>query len=82
MRIICGAQRYAKLVPQMRRLSKRLLKAAHKTDASFELYLVNDSVLQHTVLAYQAPRGFPRPDMTGRYLGELYLNPDRIARAK
>src|SRR3989338_545267 len=82
VRIICGARRYATLVPQTRRLSERLLRTARARNASFELYLVDDRALRHTVLAYPSPQGFPRPDMAGRYLGELYLNPDRIARAK
>ena len=30
------------------------------------------------VLAYPAPRNFPRPDRRGKFLGEIYLSPDFV----
>ena len=35
---------------------------------------------QHSfnILAFPAPKDFPRPDIKGQFLGELYLNPEYI----
>jgi len=43
-----------------------------------EVYLVHSDFMDKNVLAFPAPKNFPRPDQGGRYLGEIYLNPDYI----
>ncbi len=50
------------------------------TSAHAEAYIVGNSFMEKNVLAYPAPDGFPRPDLSGvRDLGELYINPEHIA---
>ena len=50
------------------------------TSAHAEAYIVGNSFMEKNVLAYPAPEGFPRPDLSGvRDLGELYINPEHIA---
>ncbi len=56
--------------------------AAHMgiTAAHAEAYIVGNAFMEKNVLAYPAPKGFPRPDLSGvRDLGELYINPQYIA---
>lgn len=49
------------------------------TDKSFfEVYLVDRTFMNKNVLAFRAPHKFPRPDVRGKFLGEIYLNPDYI----
>lgn len=57
--------------------------------SSFDVYLVNNRTRLYfprphktpfNVLSFIAPKGFPRPDRRGVFLGELYLNPDYIRR--
>jgi len=38
--------------------------------------------MRKNVLAFPAPKGFPRPDIKGKHLGEIYLNPDYIAKER
>lgn len=46
-----------------------------------EVYLVSRRAMKKNVLAYPAPRNFPRPDLFGKEsLGEIHLNPDYIKR--
>ena len=40
----------------------------------FEIYLVGSRFMKKNVLSYLAPK-MPRPDVKGRVLGEIYLNP-------
>ena len=58
------------------RLKDILMAAA----AHAEAYIVGNAFMEKNVLAYPAPKGFPRPDLSGvRDLGELYINPQYIA---
>ncbi len=34
--------------------------------------------MNRNVLAFPAPKRFPRPDTPGKFLGEIYLNPGYI----
>lgn len=68
------------LVHPTRVAIERILALLGIPDRSLEIYLVEDAVSGVTALSYPSPRGFPRPDCPGRFLGELYLNPGRIAR--
>lgn len=47
--------------------------------ALVEVHLVNDAVMKKNVLSYEAPEHFPRPDVPGKALGEIYLNPKYIS---
>jgi len=43
-----------------------------------EISLVDGNRMNKNVLAYQGSADFPRPDITGTFLGEIYLNPTYI----
>lgn len=73
-------QRYADYVSRLRTIL--IAAAAHIgiTAAHTEAYIVGNTFMEKNVLAYPAPEGFPRPDLSGaRDLGELYINPEHIA---
>jgi len=73
-------QRYADYVSRLRTIL--MAAAAHMgiTAAHAEAYVVGNAFMEKNVLAYPAPEGFPRPDLSGaRDLGELYINPEHIA---
>jgi rRNA maturation RNase YbeY len=69
------------------RFTKRVLRltealvARLAPDGAVAVFLVDDSFMEKNVLAFPAPKNFPRPDLVGRPLGEIYLNPRFIARA-
>lgn len=44
-----------------------------------EVHLVGDAMMKKNVLSYEAPAHFSRPDVRGKALGEIYLNPSYIA---
>lgn len=45
-----------------------------------EVNLVGDDVIKTNVKSYPAPPDFPHPETPKKYLGEIYLNPDYIAK--
>lgn len=57
----------------------RFLGRLVKGKCVVEVHLVGDSVMQKNVLSYEAPKHFPRPDVSGKALGEIYLNPKYIS---
>lgn len=65
----------------MRRIGRELLSTVGRS-VSLEVCLVGDSFMKKNVLAFPAPKNFPRPDRHGRFLGEIYLNPHYIAKEK
>lgn len=68
-------RRYASRARAMLRFLGRFLKET----SAVEVHLVNDSVMKRNVLSYEAPKHFPRPDVSGKALGEIYLNPEYIS---
>ncbi len=60
------------------RLAKWLVKKLAQ-NGSVEIFLVGDKFMQKNVLAFPAPKNFPRPDLgQAKPLGEIYLNPTHI----
>lgn len=57
--------------------AKKLLHAA-RPDGALDIHIVGSGFMDKNVLAFPAPKGFPRPDVEGEFLGEIYLNPDYI----
>ncbi len=51
-------------------------------NTSLEVNLVGDDVIKTNVKSYPAPAGFPHPETSEKYLGEIYLNPDYISARK
>jgi ssRNA-specific RNase YbeY (16S rRNA maturation enzyme) len=58
----------------VRRLATRIL-AFLKIDASVGIALVGNQTMKKNVLAWRAIHGFPRPDIAGKFLGDIQLNP-------
>lgn len=58
------------------------MRSMRMSNFSLEIYLVTDRELKKNVLAFPAAPNFPRPDLPQKPLGEIYLNPSRIAREK
>src|SRR3989344_3502125 len=59
-----------------------LLKLKNQKKSYLEIYLVDGKFMNKNVLAFPTPR-FPfRPDVKGKNLGEIYLNPDYIRNEK
>ena len=69
--------RSAHLAEPVHALASELLKLT-RTRASFEIYLVGTRRMPKNVLSFPAPPTFPRPDIRGRFLGEVYVNPTYI----
>ncbi|MDO8585260.1 MAG: rRNA maturation RNase YbeY [bacterium] len=67
--------RYASRARAMLRFLGRLVKEK----AAVEVHLVGNAVMNKNVLSYVSPRKFFRPDISGKALGEIYLNPTYIA---
>ncbi|MDD5430820.1 MAG: rRNA maturation RNAse YbeY [Candidatus Pacebacteria bacterium] len=53
-----------------------------RLDGYVEIYLVGNRQMKKNVLTYLALRGFPRPDLKQKPLGEIYLNPFFIKKSK
>ena len=64
------------------KLLKKLNRIFRLKAGQVEVYLVDDSFMSQNVLAFPAPKNFPRPDLPGKIkpLGEIYLNPKQIRR--
>ncbi len=65
-------------------MPKSLVKLLSKLNQIFklqpgqvEVYIVGDAFMKKNVLAFPAPKNFPRPDLPKgvKPLGEIYLNP-------
>ena len=68
------------LTKPIKRSAEQLLNLFKRADNFLEIYLVNRRFMNKNVLAFRAPKNFPRPDINGRSLGEIYLNPQYIKR--
>lgn len=82
--IVTGIKKkFARLEPSLKRASSRILRFLGAENAVVEIFLVGGRTMQKNVLAFPAPKGFARPDVrTKKPLGEIYLNPDYIAKEK
>ncbi|MFH1162163.1 MAG: rRNA maturation RNase YbeY [Candidatus Jorgensenbacteria bacterium] len=92
--VFCELPRFAARGMRVHRALMGALRTLKVKNASAEVFLVSDGAMRlvntrtrglrrpATVLSFQAKSRFPRPDVPrgGRYLGEIYLAPDHIAR--
>src|SRR5882672_822948 len=69
--------RFRKHVHPLQSTTKRILSIL-KCGASLEITLVGKGRMDKNVLAFRWAPGFPKPDIGGEYLGEIFLNPDYI----
>lgn len=77
-------KKFKKFIPQIRKTARKLGQFLKIKNAHVEIYLVGNSFMKKNVLSFPAPKGFPRPDIAKKhkYLGEIYLNPDYIAKGE
>lgn len=62
-----------------KKILNRLDRLLDLKQSYVEVYLVNDNLMEKNVLAFPAPKDFPRPDIKNfQNLGEIYLNPGYI----
>lgn len=80
--LVSGHRRFDKYQNFFRRLARRLAKELRQKGVYLELYLVGKEFMEKNVLAFPAPKGFPRPEIKLKPLGEIYLNPDHIKKEK
>ncbi|MBI2025107.1 MAG: rRNA maturation RNase YbeY [Candidatus Harrisonbacteria bacterium] len=69
---------FDRLKPTIKRDARKLANFLREKNAYLEIFLVDDSFMNKNVLAFPAPKEFPRPDIKGKWLGEIYLNPHYI----
>jgi rRNA maturation RNase YbeY len=63
------------LVKIIANAADKLLRMTNRRKGHVEIYLVGNRAMTTNVLAFPAPKDFPRPDVRGEHLGEIYLNP-------
>lgn len=75
-------KKFKKMEKPLHKVVFNLLKEFSKLrGVAIELYLVGNKFMAKNVLAFSAPKKFPRPDLRGKkWLGEIYLNPKYIER--
>lgn len=76
--VVSGHKSSEKLKPTIRMVAGFLAKQLKQEKAYLEVYLVGKEFMYKNVLAFPAPKGFPRPDIKLKPLGEIYLNPQYI----
>lgn len=77
-KVFAVRRRFSRFKRPIESALRRIGRATGFRDKFLEVYLVDSSFMKHTVLAFRASPGFPRPDIKGKFLGEIYLNPDFI----
>ena len=77
--VVGGDPRFRARALRLRADAARVL-AFIRLDASVHIILVGAPHMDTNVLSFQAPPQVARPDFPTQFLGELYLNPEYIAR--
>jgi len=80
--IVLLDRRFQDLKRKVHAAAKKIISLTKSRGGCAEIYLVNGRFMNKNVLAFRAPKNFPRPDIKGRFLGEIYLNPDYIKNHK
>ncbi|MDO8467283.1 MAG: rRNA maturation RNase YbeY [bacterium] len=76
--VVSGHKSFDKFKPTIRRVAGFLAKQLKQEKTYLEVYLVGKEFMYKNVLAFPAPKNFPRPDIKLKSLGEVYLNPQYI----
>lgn len=75
VRVWAADGRFTRFVSLLRQRGAQLLiKTGHRRGVA-DVFLVGNDVMRTNVLSFPAARPFPRPDLAGKFLGEIYLNP-------
>ncbi len=78
--VVSGRKSFDKFKPAVRKAAGFLAKEFKQDKTYLEVYLVGSEFMDKNVLSFTPPKGFPRPDIKLKPLGEIYLNPDFIAK--
>ncbi len=73
-------KRFNHLVPMVKRTALKLARVLSIKRARIEVFLVGNQFMKKNVMSFPAPRGFPNPNRRTKPLGEIFLNPDHIAK--
>lgn len=76
--VVSGRKSFDKFKPAVRKVAGFLAKEFKQDKTYLEVYLVGSEFMNKNVLSFTPPKGFPRPDIKLKPLGEIYLNPDYI----
>lgn len=76
--VVSGRKSFDRFKPMIRKVVGFLAKKLKQEKSYLEVYLVGKEFMSKNVLAFPAPKDFPRPDTKLKPLGEIYLNPDYI----
>lgn len=76
--VTAADKRFKHLTASIRKATETLLHKTKNEGAHIDIYLVGDDFMRKNVLAFPSPKGFPRPDIKGKSLGEIFLNPGYI----
>lgn len=77
-KVFAARRKFLKFKRPIESTLRKLGQASGFKGKFLEVYLVDSLFMSKNVLAFRAPRGFPRPDVKGKFIGEIYLNPDFI----
>jgi len=66
------------LKPAVKKTAIKVAGFLKQKNVYLEVCLLPTRLMNKNVLSFPAPKGFPRPDIKGRWLGEIYLNPSYI----
>lgn len=79
-------KKFNKFEKEIKGIALKILKILKKEDVAVEIYLVGDKIMKElnkkfrgknkaaNVLSFVEPKNFPRPEIKGKFLGEIYLN--------
>ncbi len=80
--VIALEKKFEILTEEIKAVLKTALSVYKMKNKALEVYIVPNRTMKKNVLAYPAPKGFPRPDISGEFLGEIYINPNYIKQKK
>src|SRR3989344_664219 len=80
--IVVLDRRFQGLKKTVQAAAQKIISLTKSRGGCVEIYLVSNRFMNKNVLAFPAPKNFPRPDIRARFLGEIYLNPDYIKKEK
>lgn len=78
--VLAVERRFQRLEKPVFRIVRLVLHYLKQKRVSLAIYLVGDREMRKNVLSYPTSPEFPRPDVRGRYLGEVLVNPEYIQR--
>ena len=75
IRVFAASRRFTRFVAPVRTAARKLLTATGHRNGVVDIFIVGTDWMDTNVVSFPAPELFPRPDLPGQFLGEIYLNP-------